>query len=231
MQSSMKIRILIVIIISSIFISGHAVGGSTQYIVGSGKITGVLPGILYINGNSGKIYIIGHNSKSAHIYVQTLGSSDLDIGEEVEFKGKVIKFLTSEVVDTNDGYLYRPDWLKIQAQRANKVAETMAKEETERKQKTAKLVAKGDNPSAIPTIMMETTAQKKEKERKEEEEKSQTRFNVFVSLMGLVIALLTFDKVPPAVRALYSLSKSFTDKFQQSGNGKRTSIQIDARDT
>jgi hypothetical protein len=219
-----------VIIICSVFAPCLAVGGSSQYSVGSGKITGVLPGIVYINGNSGKIYIVGHTSKESRIYVQTLGSSDLNIGELVEFKGKVIKFLSSEVVDTNDGYLYRPDWLKIQEQMAKKVAVSMAKERSERERKMAEFIVKGGNPNTIPITMMETKAQKEEIERKEEEAKSQSRFNIFVSLMGFVIALLTIEKVPPAVRGIYSLSKSFTGKLRRSGKGDLANIQTDARD-
>lgn len=221
----MKTQKLILIIICSVSLPSLALGGFSKYSVGSGTVTGVLPGIVYINGNSGKIYLVGRTSKDSHIYVQTLGSSDLNIGELVEFKGKVIKFLSLKIIDTTEGYLYRPDWFKIQEQEAKKVAEMMEKEKVERERKIAELIAKDVNPQVIPTMMIETTVQKEEKKRKEEEQKSQRRFNIVVSLMTIVIGLLSFDKIPPIIRWIHSLSKVFTNKLRQLASGTYSLIK------
>jgi hypothetical protein len=156
---------------------------------GSAQVSEKLPGILYIDGKEGAAFMVDADNVEL-VFLPTWGN-ELELGETVEYEGVVVDLPIGKVLDTTKGFLYRSGALTMQPK--------MEKQMLEAQQAAAQNMVQGI-PLTVPISIFDTREQKEEKEAEAKQQASERQFNVIISLMGLVIALLAFDKVPVTVK-------------------------------
>ena len=166
-----------------------------------GRVTEVVPGSAYVRGKEGKIVVVQTPGGPVHVFVL---KDEIEVDELLIFSGPMATVANWTVVDSTEGSLYRPGGRTAQEQ----IQDLMRLQEEQEKQQPANTLIGDESLRALPTSIVETKEQKEERRTRAAEEERNRRVNLLLSIIGLVVGLLAIERLPSAVRSLFSALKA-----------------------
>jgi hypothetical protein len=162
-----------------------------KVITGAGVATESEPGLIYIEGSEYKIVRVQtDNGKVAHISVPNMGATQVTPSEHIVYAGPILRIGDINVVNTSLGFVYRA------------TAKTMQEEVQENMMKQMSLIQKqmaspppNSLPNAVPITVLQTNEQKKESLQREIEAKKESRLNMWLTIISILVGILAIEKV------------------------------------
>lgn len=192
------------------WLSSSALGAQTAAVPNSevGVVTEISKGILYIGGVQHSIVSIDTKRGIKRVAVQTMGvMQPLKVGESLSFAGPYITVSSELIVNTNEGFMFRP----AEKSMAEHMQEMMGKAEAQ-----AKEMEESGIPNAVPILLTESKEQTEERSYKR-------RTDLIIAVLTLVVALLAFKQIRRFMAATRQWIKSLIAK--SSSLSEKQSVQ------
>ena len=152
----------------------------------SGIVTSVSEGSLYLGGITHAIATVNTEQGAKRVAISTMGvMQPLQVGESLSFSGTTITVNSEQVINTKDGFLFRPSEKSMAAFMADMQAQAQAQMEK---------AAKSGIPNAVPTMLLESPEQA-------QEAASKRRTDLLLTVMSVVLALLAFERIQQLTKA------------------------------
>ena len=177
----------------------------------TGVVTSVSEGSLYLGGITHAIATVNTEKGSKRVAISTMGvMQPLQVGESLSFSGTTITVNSEQVINTKDGFLFRPAEKSMAAFMADMQAQAKAQMEK---------AAKSGIPNAVPTMLLESPEQT-------QEAASKRRTDILLTVMSLVLALLAFERIQQLTTAAVRWVKSRFGKKRPTASEEAAQQQV-----
>lgn len=181
---------------------------NTSTPTGTGVVTAVAEGTLYIGGFAHSIATVETEGGTVRVAVPTRGVMQaLQIGESLSFSGPNIDVTSGLVINTREGFIFRAAEKSMGAYMAEQMSQAKAAAEAQMAE-----VAKTGIPNAVPTLIMESQEQA-------QEGASKRRMDLLLMVLSILVAVLAFERIPRLITKPVHWIKSRLAKRTDASSG------------
>lgn len=174
-------------------------------ISGKGVVISSEPGLIYVNGHEQRIINVQTETGAVRVFAPSMGTAAVSSGEKISFTGHIEKIDGIDVINTMTGYIYRQTAKSIQEQMMEQMQQ-MQRQQQQQIEKNPDII-----PNAVPITMLET-----------KEQKTDSQLSFTLAILGVLLALLSFEKVPRLIHVLLIPIKAIANKIKRRDEKKES---------